>query len=63
MTNFAMTTSSLEKPSVETIGFTARPGTKEFLEQYRADTGQRSISDVLRSLIAEKALEYERANW
>ena len=58
-----MTTTILEKHEVENIGFLARPGTKQFLDQYRADIGARSISDALRSMIQEKANEYEKANW
>ena len=76
ISRFAMTSSSLETPQktpqswtqkaaakAENIAFSARPGTKQFLDQYRADTGARSISEVLRALIHEKAVEYELANW
>jgi len=46
----------------ENIAFSARPGTKKFLDQYRADSGARSISEVLRAFIHEKAVAYELAN-
>ena len=46
----------------ENIAFSARPGTKKFLDQYRAEIGARSISEVLRAFIHEKAVEYELAN-
>ena len=63
MTHFAMTVSSPTKAVAETIAFSARPGTKDFLEQYRADIGARSIADALRQMIDEKAIAYERSNW
>ncbi len=66
MTSSTLQTSQEEpgKLVVETIAFSARPGTKEFLNQYRADIGARSISEVMRTLIDEKALDYEKCmNW
>lgn len=63
MTHFAMTVSSPTKAVVESIAFSARPGTKDFLDQYRADIGARSIAEALRQMIDEKAVEYERTNW
>ena len=64
MTSSTLQTTQEIPAKAETIAFSARPGTKQFLDQYRADTGARSIAEVLRALVDEKAVEYEKAqNW